>query len=167
VASGRLYLRQLAAPAALMMLVGAAGLLAAAAATGGAVLTWQVGGLLVVPAVLAGLGGAAVSVIKGPPPPLSPQAALIPEAAGARAVGRIIWPPAIAVLGLLPVLAGRSAFRHHHAVAASTAALAQLVILLDLGVATWVRWQTEAHVWVDQQMELTKTTKPGTTAQAS
>jgi hypothetical protein len=163
---GRLYLRQLAAPAVLMVLVGVAGLLAAAAATEGATLTWQVGGLVLVPSVLAGLGGAAISVIKGPPPPLSPQAALIPEAAGARAMGRIIWPPTVAVLGVLPVLAGRDAFRHHHDVLASTSAVVQLVIFLDLAVGMWVRWQSEAHAWIDQQMELSKTMKPGSAAQA-
>jgi hypothetical protein len=165
--AGGLYLRQLAAPAALMIVVGAIGLLAAGVATGGATLTWQVGGLLLAPAVLAGLGGAAISVIKGPPPALSPQAALIPEAAGARAMGRIIWPPTIAVLGLLPVLAGRDAFRHHHAVVASTAAVVQLVIILVVGVALWVRWQADAHAWIDRQLELAKPAKPEPAAGSS
>lgn len=157
--SGALHLRQLAAPAVMMVLVGAVGLLAVAAVTEGATLTWQVGGLLLVPAVLAGLGGAVVSVIKGPPPALSSQAAIMPEAAGARAMGRLIWPPLIAVLGVLPVLSARDAFRHHHAVIGSTVTLVQLVILLDFGVGAWVRWQQEAHVWFAAQMELTKTTK--------
>jgi hypothetical protein len=143
----------------MMVLVGAVGLLAVAAVTEGATLTWQVGGLLLVPAVLAGLGGAVVSVIKGPPPALSSQAAIMPEAAGARAMGRLIWPPLIAVLGVLPVLSARDAFRHHHAVIGSTVTLVQLVILLDFGVGAWVRWQQEAHVWFAAQMELTKTTK--------
>ena len=106
---GSLHLRQLGAPAVLMVLVGGVGLAAALVATGGSATTAQVGGVLLVPAALAALGGAAVSVIKGPPPPLTPQQALIPEAAGARAMGRLLWPPLIAVLGVLPVLAAHSA----------------------------------------------------------
>jgi hypothetical protein len=89
---------------------------------------------------------------------------LMPEAAGARAAGRLIWPPLIAVLGILPVLSGRDAFRHHHPAVGSTVTLLQLVIALDLGVAAWVRWQKEAHVWFAEQMELTKTAKPARTA---
>jgi hypothetical protein len=156
--TGGLHLRQLAAPALMMVLVGGVGLLAAAVATGGATLTWEIGGLLVVPAGLAGLGGAVVSVIKGPPPALSSQVAFMPEAAGARAAGRLIWPPLIAVLGILPVLGGRDAFRHHHPAIGPTVTLLQLVIALDLGAAAWVRWQEEAHAWFAEQMELTKTT---------
>jgi hypothetical protein len=161
--TGGLHLRQLAAPAVLMVLVCALGMVAAAAVTGGTTLTWEVGGLLVVPSALAGLGGAVVSVIKGPPPALSSQVALMPEAAGARAMGRLIWPPLIAVLGVLPILSARDAFRHHHPVIAGTATLLQLVILLDLGVGAWVRWQEEAHAWFAEQMALTKQTKSAST----
>ncbi len=158
--TGGLHLRLLVAPAVLMLFVGAVGVVAAAAATGGATLTWEVGAILFAPAALAGLGGAVVSVIKGPPPALSSQVALMPEAAGARAMGRLIWPPLIAVLGLLPVLSARTAVRHHHAVIGSTVTVVQLVILLVLGVGAWVRWQEEAHVWFAEQMALTKTVKP-------
>jgi hypothetical protein len=151
--AGRLHLRQLEAPAAVMVVVGAVGLLTAAAITGGATTTWQVGAIMLVPAALSSLGAAAVSVIKGPPPPFSPQQSLVPEAAGARAMGRLLWPPVISVLGVLPVVAGRQAARHGHPVGAATAAAEQLVVLLVAGLAAWVRWQEEAHRWFDQQME--------------
>jgi hypothetical protein len=156
IAAGSLQLRQLGPPAVLMVLVGLIGLLAAAAATGGNSLTWEVGGLMVLPAALAGLGGAAISVIKGPPPPLTQQTALMPEAAGARAMGRLLWPPIIAVLGVLPVLGGREAFLSHHDAVANTAPLVQLVVLLVAGWMAWVRWQEPAHVWFQAQMELAK-----------
>jgi hypothetical protein len=108
---------------------------------------------MLVPAALTSLGAAAVSVIKGPPPPFSPQQSLVPEAAGARAMGRLLWPPTISVLGVLPVVAGRQAARHGHPVGAATAAAEQLVVLLVAGLLAWVRWQEEAHRWFDQQME--------------
>jgi hypothetical protein len=153
---GRLHLRQLAASAVLMILVGAAGVGAAAAVTGGAAETWQVGAVMLVPAALTALGAAAVSVIKGPPPPLSPQQTIMPEAAGARAMGRLLWPPIISVLGVLPVLAARDAARHGKPIVAATAAAEQLVVLLVAGLVAWVRWQEEAHAWFDQQMETAK-----------
>jgi hypothetical protein len=136
-----------------MLLVGGVGLATAAAITGGATTTWQVGAIVLVPAALASLGAAAVSVIKGPPPPFSPQQSLVPEAAGARAMGRLLWPPIISVLGTLPVLAGRQAARHSHPVVAATAAAEQLVVFLIAGLLAWVRWQQEAHAWFDQQMD--------------
>jgi hypothetical protein len=154
--AGSLQLRQLGPPVVLMIVVAGIGLLAAAAATGGAATTWEVGGLIAAPAALAALGGAVVSVLKGPPPPLSPQATLMPEAAGARAMGRLLWSPLMAVLGVLPVLGARSALDHHHPVVAGAAPLVQLVIALVVGWVAWVRWQEAAHAWIDKQMELTR-----------
>ncbi|HSS08401.1 MAG TPA: hypothetical protein VLL25_00855, partial [Acidimicrobiales bacterium] len=153
---GRLHLRQLAAPAVLMILVGAVGLGAAAVVTGGATTTWQVGGILLVPAALTSLGAAAVSVIKGPPPPLSPQQTLMPEAAGARAMGRLLWPPILSVLGVVPVLAARDAAQHAKPIVAAAAATEQLVVLVVAGLVAWVRWQEEAHAWFDQQLQTAK-----------
>jgi hypothetical protein len=151
--AGRLHLRQLEAPAVVMVVVGAVALSTAAAISGGARTTWQVGAIMLVPAALSSLGAAAVSVIKGPPPPFTPQQSLVPEAAGARAMGRLLWPPVISVLGVLPVLAGRQAARHGHPIGAATAAAEQLVVFLVAGLVAWVRWQEEAHRWFDQQME--------------
>jgi hypothetical protein len=162
--AGSLHLRQLGPPIVLMLLVGAIGLGAAAVATGGATLTWEVGGLIAAPAVLAALGGAIISVIKGPPPPLSPQVSLMPEAAGARAMGRLLWPPVMAIVGVLPLLGARSAFDHHHQAVAGAAPLVQLVIVLVMGWIAWVRWQEPAHVWMAKQMEMTKAQARGQVA---
>ena len=122
------------------------------------------GTILLVPAALCSLGAAAVSVIKGPPPPFSPQQSLVPEAAGARAMGRLLWPPIISVLGVLPVLAGRDAARHGRPVAAATAAAEQLVVFLVVGLVAWVRWQQEAHHWFEQQMEAARRGGPRASA---
>jgi hypothetical protein len=80
----------------------------------------------------------------------------MPEAAGARAMGRLLGPPVVAVLGVLPVLGARSALEHHHPVLAGAVPLLQLVIALIAGWLAWVRWQEAAHAWIDRQMELTK-----------
>jgi hypothetical protein len=159
--AGQLHLRQLGAPALMMLLVAAIGLVAALAATGGSTTTAQVGGILLVPAALAALGGAAVSVIKGPPPPLSPQQAIMPEAAGARAMGRLLWPPLIAVLGVLPVLVAHSAQRHGHSVLAALSGAMQPEIILVAGLAAWVRFQEEAHIWFAAQMDAAKSGPSG------
>ncbi len=153
---GRVHVRQLGAPALVMLLVAGVGLATALIATGGSATTAEVGGLLLVPAALAALGGAAVSVIKGPPPPLSPQQALIPEAAGARAMGRLLWPPIIAILGVAPILSAHSAERHGQPVLAALSASVQPVLFLIAGVIAWVRFEEEAHAWFAQQMEVAK-----------
>jgi hypothetical protein len=105
-----------------------------------------------VTAAFTALGGAAVSVIKGPPPPMATQSLVPPEMAGARAMFRLIWPPLLAVIGVLPVLAARSADRKGLAVVPPVVGTAQVVALLIFMIAAWVRFQEEAHVWWDAQM---------------
>jgi hypothetical protein len=158
---GRLHLRQLGAPAVVMLLVAGIGLAAALIATGGSTTTAQVGGVMVIPAALAALGAAAVSVIKGPPPPLAPQQALMPEAAGARAMGRLLWPPLLATFGVLPILAARSARDHGQQPLAGLGAAIQPLIILVVGLVAWVRFQEEAHAWFAQQMDAAKTGAKG------
>jgi hypothetical protein len=150
--AGELHLRQLGPPAALMVLVGLVGIAAAAAVTGGSTTTWQLGAIVVLPAAVCALGAGAMSVIKGPPPALSSQAVIIPEAAGARAVGRLLWPPIMSVLGVVPVVAARNAAMHGQPVLAAAASLDQLVgVVAILGLA-WVRYQEDAHRWWDSQV---------------
>jgi hypothetical protein len=159
--SGRLHLRLLGAPAFVMLIVAGVGVVAALIATGGSTTTAQVGAVMVIPAALAALGGAAVSVIKGPPPPLAPQQALMPEAAGARAMGRLLWPPMIATFGVLPVLAARSAHEHGHPALAGLSAAIQPIVILIAGLAAWVRFQEEAHAWFAEQMRVSKADAKG------
>jgi hypothetical protein len=150
--AGELHLRQLSAPAALMLLVGAVGIGAASVATGGAAATWKIGAVMLVPAVLCALGAGAMSVVKGPPPALTSQSMVMPEAAGARAVGRLLWPPIMSVIGLIPVVAARSAAQHHQSVVVATASVDQLVALLAIFGVAWVRYQEDAHRWWVSQM---------------
>ena len=155
--AGDLHLRQLGPSAVLMVLVGAVGVAAAAAVTGGAALTWQIGAIMVIPAIGCALGAGAMSVIKGPPPALSPQSMLMPEVAGARAVGRLLVPPLMSVVGVIPVLAAANASRHHLPVLAATATLDQLAGLVTVFGLAWVRYQEDAHRWWDAQVAEART----------
>jgi hypothetical protein len=155
---GVLHLRSLGPSAALMMLVGGVGIVAAAAVTGGAATTWQLGAIVVVPAALCALGAGAMSVVKGPPPALSTQAMLIPEAAGARAMGRLLWPPVMATIGVIPIVAARNAVRHHMPPLAAAAGADQLVALVAVFGIAWVRYQEDAHRWWDKQVSEAKLT---------
>ncbi len=165
-AAGELHLRQMGPSVVLMILVGGIGIVAAAAVTGWSQLTWQIGAIVVVPAVVCALGAGAMSVIKGPPPALSSQAVLIPEAAGARAVGRLLWPPLMCVIGVIPVIAARNANLHHKPVLAAAAGLDQLVAVVAIFGLAWIRYQENAHEWWDNQVQEAKTVsgrdpKPG------
>lgn len=156
--AGDLYLRLVGPSAALMALVGGVGILAASAITGFSATTWQLGAVMVVPAVLCALGAGAISVVKGPPPALSPQSVLIPEVAGMRAVGRLLVPPVMCVIGVLPVLAARNAAHHHKSVLLAAASLEQLVVLVVVFGLAWIRYQEDAHKWWATQMEEAKKT---------
>ena len=164
IATGDLHLRQLGPPVVLMVAVGAIGLLAAAVVTGGATRTWEVGAVMLVPAVMCGLAAATVSVLKGTPPPVTSQAALIPEAAGARAMGRLLWPPILSVIGVLPILAARSAAQHGHPVLPAVVGIEQLVGLVVIGFLAWVRYQEDAHIWWANQMAEVKQASRGSGA---
>ena len=100
----------LAAPAVVMLGVGVAGAATAIAITGGSTTALTVAPVLLVPASLAGLAGAAVSTVQGPPPLFSDGDLLLPpEAVGAKVFVRTLWPPLVSTAGMLPVLAARSA----------------------------------------------------------
>jgi hypothetical protein len=71
-----------------------------------------------------------------------------------RLAFRTGWPPALAVIGTLPVLAARTAARN--AAPASSAALAAgagVLILFGL-VCGWLRMRGRIHAWWRAQMEL-------------
>jgi hypothetical protein len=70
------------------------------------------------PAIVVGLAagalaaaGAVVSVVQGAPDPTDTLAMVTPEIAGTRTVFRTAFPPALAVLGTVPLLAARAAER--------------------------------------------------------
>ncbi len=144
--AGMLYLSQMGPPLVLMGLIGlvGAGVMVALAGTGPAA---EAGLVDAVPAGWCALAGAAISVIQGPPPLFSDAGSLMPpEIAGARAVIRLVWPPAVATVGVLPVLAAR-----HLAAGRSPAGvvggLAIAVLVLVGAVGLWIRHQEAVHEW--------------------
>lgn len=108
-----------------------------------------------VPLALGGLAGALVSVLSGPPSSSGGWALAPPEAQGIRLAFRTVWPPAIAVLGVLPFLLGRDAIEQGQPGASGAIPAALMVGVLFAGVCAWVRVRDEVAAWFRKQMEQT------------
>ena len=106
-----------------------------------------------VPLALGGLGGALVSVLSGPPSTSSGWTLAPPEAQGLRLAVRTAWPPAIAVIGALPILFARDAIEHGRTGSSGAVPLAVLVAALFALVCGWVRVRDDIGSWFRQQME--------------
>ena len=114
-----------------------------------------VAAICVVPAALGSVAGAVTSVLSGMPEVSGGDAwsLMPPEVAGMRIVVRAIWPPALAVLGTLPVLAARVAAENGRpaASAAGTAAVGVVVVFVLVGI--WVRMRDRMHAWWKAAMD--------------
>ncbi len=149
-----LFFRHLPVVAAVSVLTGLAAGLVAATPIGHhlpldvALLVGAVAGLL------AGCG-AVVSVVQGAPDAVDVLAMATPEIAGARTVTRTAWPPGLAVLGTLPLLAARASVEGVQdpppLAAAATAVLPLLVVAFLL--AGWVRFRDDIHRWMADAAE--------------
>jgi hypothetical protein len=109
---GDLLLRHLVAPA-LLLLVVAVLPVAVVAVFVDASNVLQTAAALLIPACAAAVFGAAASVATAPFDIASMNTMIPPETLGAQLIFRMIWPPAVAVLATLPVLAAKSAFEDH------------------------------------------------------
>jgi hypothetical protein len=108
-----------------------------------------VAAVALLPAAIGAGGGAVVSVIMGAPS-LSPTSVMLPpEVAGMRLVARTAWPPAMAVIGLLPVLAARAAFHDGtvSVVGSETFAATFFVLVVGVILVGWVRFRSQAKTW--------------------
>jgi hypothetical protein len=156
ITNGELQARQLAPSVVVMLVVGLFGLIAGYVASGGALRALEIGAILFIPGSLTGLAGAAISVIQGAPSAFSSTDSMLPpEAAGARAVFRIVWPPAVAIAGFLPLLGGRHAGTGRSPVAA-VGALEPPVLILAVLVGVWVRYRDDIHAWWRRTMDEAK-----------
>jgi hypothetical protein len=110
----------------------------------------------VIPAALGAVAGALVSVVAGAPSGAGGDAwsLLPPEVAGIRLAFRTGWPPALAVIGTLPVLAARAAARNDMPAAQGALAAGVGVLILFVVVCGWVRMRSRIHAWFKAQMEL-------------
>lgn len=133
----------LAAPAVAMLAVGIVGAATAVAIAGGGTKALTVAAVLLIPASLAGLAGATVSTVQGPPALFSDSDLLLPpEAVGAKVAIRTLWPPLVATAGMLPLLAARST---PELPGSSAISAAIPVLLLIGGVALWARHREAIH----------------------
>ena len=102
------------------------------------------------PAVGAGTAGAIINAVKGAPDPLgqtNERMFMPPEVAGMTTMTRAIWPPVVAILGSLPILAVRQGVQNgDNAIAAAARTALGVLLLLGL-VGAWVRHRDAARVW--------------------
>jgi len=151
---GSIELRHVPVAVLMMLLVSlvaaAAGVLAGPSSAGLAIAA-----ACVIPAALGGVAGALVSVIAGAPNAGGDGWSLLPpEVAGMRLAFRTGWPPALAVIGTLPVLAARTAARNNALAPSAAFAAGTGVVLLFVLVCGWVRMRSRIHAWWRAQMEL-------------
>jgi hypothetical protein len=129
---------------------------AAAVLAGPSAAAAEIAAACVLPAALGAVGGAVISVVGGAPSHGGggdTWSLMPPEVAGMRLVYRTAWPPTMAVLGIVPVLAARTAARH--GAPAPTVALATGggVLVLFVIVCGWVRERERVHAWWRTQMQ--------------
>ena len=114
---------------------------------------WGVAAIVSVPTVVAGLAGAAVSVVSGAPDPVTSvarDATLPPEIAGTANVVKAIWPIAIAIAGQIPILVAESA-RESGSGPEAAGLRAAIFTLLVIGlVGGWIHRRDAIRAWIDR-----------------
>jgi hypothetical protein len=115
-------------------------------------------------ALMAGLlaaCGASISVVQGAPDPVDTLSMVTPEIAGTRTVIRTALPPAIAILGLTPLLAARASFEGIQEPPPLNAAmsLALPLALVVILVAGYIRFRDEIRQWMADASEQMSPTK--------
>jgi hypothetical protein len=106
---GDLLLRHLVAPSCVLLVVVVLPVAAVVVATDAGIALQSAAGTLPA-ACAAAVFGAAASVATGPFE-LTAMQTFVPEAVGTQLIFRFVWPPAVAVIGALPLLAARAAER--------------------------------------------------------
>ncbi|HET6729568.1 MAG TPA: hypothetical protein VFG96_09120 [Jiangellaceae bacterium] len=136
---------------AVVAVVGAAAALLVGPSLGGL----AVAAICVVPAALGSVAGAVTSMLSGMPEVSGGDAwsLMPPEVAGMRIVARAVWPPALAVLGTLPVLAARTAAENGRPAASAAGAAAVGVVVVFMLVGSWVRMRDRMHAWWKAAMD--------------
>jgi hypothetical protein len=104
-----------------------------------------VGAALIVPGALLATAGAATSIVMGPP--TSDSMMLPMEAAGAKMVLRVLWAPALVVVGLTPLLIARSSAAHGFAPGPAAFSGSVAPVTVGLVALGWVRYREAAHEW--------------------
>ena len=117
-----------------------------------------------VPAVAAGTAGAIINAVKGAPDPLgqsNERMFMPPEVAGMTTMTRAVWPPVVAILGSLPILAVREGVANgDNAIGAALRTALGVLLLLGL-VGGWVRQRDAIRLWWKQVVDGGKQTTFG------
>lgn len=144
-------------PVCVLVMVLTAGIAGAVAAIpGSGAVPGEIAALLVLPLALGGVSGALVSVLGfqgGSSTTADTLAVIQPEAQGIRLAVRTVWPPGLAVLGALPVLAARAAVDDGMPGTGPAVAAGGGVLGLFLLVCSWVRVRERIAQWWRRQME--------------
>jgi hypothetical protein len=146
---GWVLVRHLAGPLVAMVLVGGIAL-ATAMVVDPTPHVAAIGALAIIPGAVGAVGGAAVSVVSEPMLDASTEAMIPPEVAGPRVLLRAAWPPAIAVIGLLPVVTAQRAERAGNPAVPVLLSTALSVLVLGAIVAAWVRFRSDIHAAITQ-----------------
>lgn len=141
---GVVMVKHLAEPVIVMCCIGAVSI-ATAYAVDPSPVVLRVGLPMLLPAALAGVAGAAVTVASEAILDTSQEAFMPPEVAGPRLLFRTVWPPAIGVIGMVPLLAARSAEQAGRDPTSAVTTVAIPVVLLAMGVFAWVRFRADLH----------------------
>ncbi len=150
---GQLYTRHLAGALTAAVAIVVLGAVTAVAVEP-SVSALAVAAIAVLPAAVGAAGGAVVSVVMGAPAQADSWTMIPPEVAGMRLVARTAWPPALAVVGLLPVLAARAAFRHGDVSPAGAEIAAGIFVLVIGGILVgWVRFRLQVKAWWKAQLK--------------
>lgn len=139
---GSVLIRHVAGPTVVMILAGALGLLAALAVGP----SWQVvevGGVVLVPAALAAVSGATLSVVSEPILSQENEGFMPPELAGPRLLWRTLWPPAIVVLGVVPVVLAAQAEVDGRQPLPMLISASAALSLVTVGVLIWIRYRDD------------------------
>jgi hypothetical protein len=149
VAPGRLHQRLTIVPAIVLLACGCIG-------AAGAMLVGRGDDAIATAAILgptlalAGGAGAALNTIAGAPDPFSSEmsgAMLPPEVAGITMTLRLLWPPLVAVGGVVPVLLARSAAERGDDPVAGAGRGAIGVLVVVALVAAWVERRPAFKIW--------------------
>jgi hypothetical protein len=149
---GELLSRHLLAPVVAITpfaVIGAAAAVIVGRVTGDGI-GISVAALLALPTAFAGAAGAAVSIVRDAPDPVSAttqERFVPPEMAGISTVLRTLLPLVVSTVGTLPVIAARESVRSEGTSAALPTALrAAVAVLLVVGaVGWWVRARDRIH----------------------
>src|SRR5207253_718444 len=151
--AGQLHVRHLPALVTAMIPLGLVSVAAAVVIGPDRGLTAAVGLAVVLPASIAATLAAAASALKSGVSGPGSGTMLFPELVGPALVLRTAWPPALAIVGTLPVLAARAAFRDGQPATAAAVSAGVGVLLLCAFVVSWARFRIEAREWWDDALE--------------